>query len=142
MWQNEYILKWFYSVKEAWEKRHILYDSIIHRSDHWLSADGFRGKHGLKGGIIDLLEMKVVFSILMWWCSYWCQNSQNGALRVFISHQLFLNKAFGKKKVSRSFFTIFLLFLFFLVLYYFFNYKIFNSYMRSQTWTPLPPPSP
>ena len=26
--------------------------------------------------------------------------------------------------------------------YYFFNFKIFNSYMRSQTWTPLPPPSP
>ena len=26
--------------------------------------------------------------------------------------------------------------------YFFFNFKIFNSYMRSQTWTPLPPPSP
>ena len=25
---------------------------------------------------------------------------------------------------------------------YFFNFKIFISYMRSQTWTPLPPPSP
>ena len=24
----------------------------------------------------------------------------------------------------------------------FLNFKIFNSYMRSQTWTPLPPPSP
>ena len=24
---------------------------------------------------------------------------------------------------------------------FFFNFKIFNSYMRSQTWTPLPPPS-
>ena len=24
----------------------------------------------------------------------------------------------------------------------FFNFKIFNSYMHSQTWTPLPPPSP
>ena len=24
----------------------------------------------------------------------------------------------------------------------FFNFKIFNSYMRSQTWPPLPPPSP
>ena len=28
-------------------------------------------------------------------------------------------------------------FLFYLV-FYFFNFKIFNSYMRSQTWTPLP----
>ena len=27
-------------------------------------------------------------------------------------------------------------------LFFFFNFKIFNSYMRSQTWTPLPPPSP
>ena len=26
--------------------------------------------------------------------------------------------------------------------FYFLNFKIFNSYMRSQTWTPLPPPSP
>ena len=25
---------------------------------------------------------------------------------------------------------------------FFLNFKIFNSYMRSQTWTPLPPPSP
>ena len=34
---------------------------------------------------------------------------------------------------------------FFLIFFYFFiflNFKIFNSYMRSQTWTPLPPPSP
>ena len=38
-----------------------------------------------------------------------------------------------------------LLFFFFLNFYlfiYFLNFKIFNSYMRSQTWTPLPPPSP
>ena len=34
--------------------------------------------------------------------------------------------------------AIFLFFYFF----YFLNFKIFNSYMRSQTWTPLPPPSP
>ena len=32
-------------------------------------------------------------------------------------------------------------FIFFLV-FYFLNFKIFNSYMHSQTWTPLPPPSP
>ena len=25
---------------------------------------------------------------------------------------------------------------------FFLNFKIFNSYMHSQTWTPLPPPSP
>ena len=25
-------------------------------------------------------------------------------------------------------------------IFFFFNFKIFNSYMRSQTWTPLPPP--
>ena len=33
-------------------------------------------------------------------------------------------------------------FLFFFFNFYFLNFKIFNSYMRSQTWTPLPPPSP
>ena len=30
---------------------------------------------------------------------------------------------------------------FFFNFFYFLNFKIFNSYMRSQTWTPLPPPS-
>ena len=34
------------------------------------------------------------------------------------------------------------LFYFFFFLFFFFNFKIFNSYMHSQTWTPLPPPSP
>ena len=28
------------------------------------------------------------------------------------------------------------------LVFYFLNFKIFNSYMRYQTWTPLPPPSP
>ena len=28
------------------------------------------------------------------------------------------------------------------VFFFFFNFKICNSYRRSQTWTPLPPPSP
>ena len=39
---------------------------------------------------------------------------------------------------------VFVLLFFFLIFYFlfFFNFKIFNSYMRSQTWTPLPPPSP
>ena len=31
---------------------------------------------------------------------------------------------------------------FLLIFFYFLNLKIFNSYMCSQTWTPLPPPSP
>ena len=34
------------------------------------------------------------------------------------------------------------LFVFYFYFYFFLNFKIFNSYMRSQTWTPLPPPSP
>ena len=38
-----------------------------------------------------------------------------------------------------------LMFLFFFPIksffFYFLNFKIFNSYMHSQTWTPLPPPS-
>ena len=39
--------------------------------------------------------------------------------------------------------SIYMCFFFcFFFLFYFFNFKIFNSYMRSQTWTPLPPPSP
>ena len=29
---------------------------------------------------------------------------------------------------------------FFFLVFYFLNFKIFNSYMHSQTWTPLPPP--
>ena len=33
-------------------------------------------------------------------------------------------------------------FFFYFIFFYFLNFKIFNSYMRSQTWTPLPPPSP
>ena len=32
--------------------------------------------------------------------------------------------------------------IFFLFVFYSFNFKIFNSYMCSQTCTPLPPPSP
>ena len=51
---------------------------------------------------------------------------------------------------SRSFYSLplesglhlWLAFLFFFLVFYFLNFKIFNSYMRSQTWTPLPPPSP
>ena len=37
---------------------------------------------------------------------------------------------------------LFKLIFFFFLVFYFLNFKIFNSYMRSQTWTPLPPPSP
>ena len=35
-----------------------------------------------------------------------------------------------------------LLLFFFKFFYFFLNFKIFNSYMHSQTWNPLPPPSP
>ena len=35
-----------------------------------------------------------------------------------------------------------LIILFIFIFIFFSNFKIFNSYMRSQTWTPLPPPSP
>ena len=49
------------------------------------------------------------------------------------------NFYFTKSKLSFIFFTwVF----FFYLIFYFLNFKIFNSYMRSQTWTPLPPPSP
>ena len=37
---------------------------------------------------------------------------------------------------------VFSFFYFLFFYFYFLNFKIFNSYMRSQTWTPLPPPSP
>ena len=33
-------------------------------------------------------------------------------------------------------------FSFFFLVFYFLNFKIFNSYMHSQTWNPFPPPSP
>ena len=39
-------------------------------------------------------------------------------------------------------FIFFYFFYYFILFYFFLNFKIFNSYMRSQTWTPLPPPSP
>ena len=39
-------------------------------------------------------------------------------------------------------FTVYFFFNFIFIYFLFFNFKIFNSYMRSQTWTPLPPPSP
>ena len=38
-------------------------------------------------------------------------------------------------------FLFYFIFFYFLV-FYFLNFKIFNSYIHSQTWTPLPPPSP
>ena len=53
------------------------------------------------------------------------------------SSQIFFFLACGS-----LFFYFFLFFiLFFLIFFYFLNFKIFNSYMRSQTWTPshLPP---
>ena len=50
------------------------------------------------------------------------------------------------EKVGLNLFFV-CLFVFFKFIYLFIylfilNFKIFNSYMRSQTWTPLPPPSP
>ena len=42
----------------------------------------------------------------------------------------------------KSAFSLFSFFFNFIYIFYFLNFKIFNSYMRSQTWTPLPPPSP
>ena len=49
------------------------------------------------------------------------------------------------KGLSLSLFFFFILitfFKFFKFVFYFLNFKIFNSYMRSQPWNPLPPPSP
>ena len=48
------------------------------------------------------------------------------------------------KETSRSsfFFSLIFIFFFSFIFLIFFNFKIFNSYMRSQTWTPLPLPSP
>ena len=49
----------------------------------------------------------------------------------------------GKETPKRLRVTCSLLLIFFFYFFIFFlNFKIFNSYMRSQTWTPLPPPSP
>ena len=44
--------------------------------------------------------------------------------------------------VAVYFFSFFYLFYLIFLFFYFFNFKIFNSYMCSQTWTPLPPPTP
>ena len=57
-------------MKKPERKEHILYDSIINQPKHWLSRNGFGGKHGLKRGIINLLEMKEMFCILKMWCFY------------------------------------------------------------------------
>ena len=48
------------------------------------------------------------------------------------------------KFVFKFFFTFYFILIFYIqyLIFYFLNFKIFNSYMRSQTWTPLPPPSP
>ena len=61
----------------------------------------------------------------------------------------FSSRALGWKEALQwiSFYFLFFIFFnfyyFFLFLvFYFLNFKIFNSYMHSQTWTPLPPPSP
>ena len=41
-----------------------------------------------------------------------------------------------------SFFFSFFFYFYFFNFFFFLNFKIFNYYMRSQTWTPFPPPSP
>ena len=58
-----------------------------------------------------------------------------------------LSRVFSSTIVQKhQFFSTQLSFFFFFkfsfLFYFFYNFKIFNSYMRSQTWTPLPPPSP
>ena len=65
--------------------------------------------------------------------------------------------SFSSTKVILNFFSFFMTlihyllgdfylplsyYFFFFSVFYFLNFKIFNSYMRSQTWTPLPLPSP
>ena len=50
-------------MKTPERKDDMLYDSNIYHTDHWLSGDGFGGKNGLKGGIINHLEMKEIFYI-------------------------------------------------------------------------------
>ena len=54
-----------------------------------------------------------------------------------------LSRVFSNTTVQKhQFFGAQLSFFFFKLVFYFLNFKILNSYMRSQTWTPLPPPSP
>ena len=53
-----------------------------------------------------------------------------------------LSRVFSNTTVQKHQVFFFFYFFLFFNFFYFLNFKIFNSYMRSQTWTPLPPPSP
>ena len=46
---------------------------------------------------------------------------------------------FSKVHLDREITSLTIFFFFFKFFIFFLNFKIFNSYMRSQTWTPLPP---
>lgn len=87
-----------FTMKKPERKDDMLYDSITYYPDHWLSGDGLGGKHGLKKGAINHLEMKEMFCTLMWW-SFIGHKSHRVLYfkyKVFISNQLFLNKVFKK----------------------------------------------
>ena len=57
---------------------------------------------------------------------------------IYIFIYLFIFKVIASNKFLFAFY--FFIFYAFLLVFYFLNFKIFNSYMLSQTWTPLPPP--
>ena len=101
------------------------------------------GKRRLKAPRIPLVP-KLFYSFLFIdpskqsWLIEWCVKGKNHCpLYNFISKCSNQNPRMMPGK--RGFCCI--SFFFFLV-FYFLNFKIFNSYMHSQTWTPLPPPSP
>ena len=57
-------------------------------------------------------------------------------------HSSLSHSSRGTRVPLRFLFFFFFFFSFFFLVIYFLNFKIFNSYMHSQTWTPLPLPSP
>ena len=55
--------------------------------------------------------------------------------------QQYVNHELPDVQAGFILFYFFKIYLFLFIYLFILNFKIFNSYMRSQTWTPLPPTS-
>ena len=98
----------------------------------WVRAETGRWWRSGKPGVLQFMGSQSWIRLSNWTTT--CQSRGAVFIGSFLSQLPLDHLALSISPMLSSFF-------FFLV-FYFLNFKIFNSYMRSQTWTPLPPPSP